>query len=322
MGVYSTYQICSPDISWDQEFHAQETHLASEASNRVQEPTQTQQQKSTPAIAPDELALTAGLLLENLKHEQSAKFKNSQFIGLMRQLRDGDVVVDGNTFVGSGERASADVKGKGRAIESTPASERLGSAVGVLTPGVDVLSIPQGRTGQRDVIQEVVHQGAKMGEEDANAAYFRQENEDFIRYWTDRGASEHAPPVSTSDWDKLQEDWDRFEATVTGIKPVEGYRLQPNNPYLLGDYSKMTRHHLMHNGHRSTAMEVSTFSFFFPLGVKVFFFSSPFAEHSGARGSCAAESERCRRVVRTWREAARKRERAQGTASLAACRYA
>jgi peroxin-5 len=248
-----TYQICSSGIFWDQEFHAQEIHLASEASNRVQEPTQAQQQqKSTPVIAPDELAKTAGLLLENLKHEQSAKFKNSQFIGLMKQLRDGDVVVDGNTFVGSGERASVDVKGKGRAIEFTPASERLDSAIGVLTPGVDVLSIPQGRTGQRDV-----HQGAKMGEEDANAAYFRQENEDFIRYWTDRGASEHAPPVSTSDWDKLQDDWDRFEATVTGIKPVEGYRLQKNNPYLSADRSKMTRHHLMHNGHRSTAMEVS-----------------------------------------------------------------
>ena len=47
----------------------------------------------------DELARTAGQLLENLKHDQSQKFQESNFLSLMRQLRDREVRVEGDKLV-------------------------------------------------------------------------------------------------------------------------------------------------------------------------------------------------------------------------------
>ena len=47
----------------------------------------------------NELAKTAGQLLENVKHDHSQKFQNSSFLLLMRQLRDREVHVEGDKLV-------------------------------------------------------------------------------------------------------------------------------------------------------------------------------------------------------------------------------
>lgn len=47
----------------------------------------------------DELARTAGHLLDNLRDNQTSKFQQSSFLALMRRLRDREVVVDGNDIV-------------------------------------------------------------------------------------------------------------------------------------------------------------------------------------------------------------------------------
>lgn len=47
----------------------------------------------------DELARTAGELLDNVKHDQSQKFRQSNFLSLMRQLRDREVQVEGDKIV-------------------------------------------------------------------------------------------------------------------------------------------------------------------------------------------------------------------------------
>lgn len=46
----------------------------------------------------DELAKTAGQLLDSVSHDQSQKFKNSSFLELMRRIRDREVQVDGDEF--------------------------------------------------------------------------------------------------------------------------------------------------------------------------------------------------------------------------------
>ncbi|KAF3492014.1 uncharacterized protein GIQ15_01531 [Arthroderma uncinatum] len=46
----------------------------------------------------DELSRTAGELLDRVSHDQSQKFKESNFLALMRQLRDREIVVDGDGF--------------------------------------------------------------------------------------------------------------------------------------------------------------------------------------------------------------------------------
>lgn len=57
----------------------------------------------------DELARTAGLLLNSVQHDTSSKFQNSQFLDLMRRIRDREVEVANNdlqTVGGSGQSAT------------------------------------------------------------------------------------------------------------------------------------------------------------------------------------------------------------------------
>ncbi|KAL3420858.1 hypothetical protein PVAG01_07303 [Phlyctema vagabunda] len=61
--------------------------------------TQNQQHQDDP----DALARTAGTLLASVAHDKSEKFQNSQFLELMRQLRDREAVVEGDKIVANGD---------------------------------------------------------------------------------------------------------------------------------------------------------------------------------------------------------------------------
>ncbi|KAH6913796.1 peroxisomal targeting signal 1 receptor [Coprinopsis sp. MPI-PUGE-AT-0042] len=227
----------SKRISWDKEFSALDLNLASEPL--VQQQQQQQQIAEQKRFEGDDLAKTAGMLLDHVRHEQNPKFQKSQFLGLMRQLRDGEVIVEGNQMVESdGTRTSSaanpDVKGKGRAFDPIPSTSTM-----------------------RQTIQQQQQQsGEGRMEEDANDAYFREENEEYARYWNQSDKARFDVPRGAAmseeraGWDRLQEDWDRFEATTTGIKQVNNYQFQASNPYLLGESSR-TRQHEMHNGRQS-----------------------------------------------------------------------
>lgn len=232
-------------ISWDREFNLQESLLAA-TTNVVNQDVQ-QDSKQGPVGEADELARTAGLLLENIKHEQNPKFKQSQFLGLMKQLRDGEVRVEGDKMVESDGQYSSqvDVKGKGRALESTSRSVS------------EILSEAYSQSLGADTTRQEDQQGQQV---DPNDAYFRQDNEEFTRYWNDLQArQQHHQQLGESaesrSWDRLQDDWDRFEATTTGIKPINNYQFQLNNPYLLGDSSR-TRTHTLHTYERQSVLEV------------------------------------------------------------------
>jgi hypothetical protein len=58
---------------------------------------------------PDALARTAGQLLDSVRNNQSAKFQNSEFLELMRQLRDKEVMVKGDNIVGTNDEEEAKV---------------------------------------------------------------------------------------------------------------------------------------------------------------------------------------------------------------------
>ncbi|KAL8903437.1 MAG: hypothetical protein Q9207_003926 [Kuettlingeria erythrocarpa] len=68
-------------------------------SDRILDDSLDRQDDRTDARDADELAKTAGLLLENVKHDQSSKFQESNFLSLMRQLRDKEVKVEGDAIV-------------------------------------------------------------------------------------------------------------------------------------------------------------------------------------------------------------------------------
>ncbi|KAF7376356.1 hypothetical protein MSAN_00051100 [Mycena sanguinolenta] len=252
-------------VLWDREF---ETLLAatSAPATELRETQATSQITDAAQVAQDadELARTAGLLLETVRDAQATneKFQNSTFLGLMRGLRDREVVVEGNEVVqNTGQQAAqADVKGKGRAVDG-----------GVLGNGIT--GVPSvGRSGAQNELlhsfvtdmltnedyakfrQERQRQGDGMVEEDPNDEYFRQENAEYQHYWNSQArastsqAQLNATNAQSNEWGHLQADWDAFEATSTGIKPVVTYEFQRNNPYLSDTPSFTTRHHLAHGG--------------------------------------------------------------------------
>lgn len=199
-------------------------------------------------VPTDELARLAAQVIDSVKHEQNPKFQKSEFMNLMRQLRDGEVTVEEDNIVPKESMASGgvDVKGKRRAVVTH-------DDLAVQSPSSQAQVLPSYQGSEE--LNEAYVQQAK----DPHEAYFRQENVDLTEYWNAHYMGPAAPAVQEQDaWDKMQRDWDAFEATTTGIKPVVDYQFQTNNPYLLGD-SIRTRHHSMHMSHSQRVYEVRTY---------------------------------------------------------------
>ncbi|MCJ1461474.1 hypothetical protein MMC07_000071, partial [Pseudocyphellaria aurata] len=70
-------------------------------SDRILDEIPEDEEKQQARNVADELARTAGELLNNVKHDQSQKFRESSFLSLMRQLRDREVQVEGDKIVDS-----------------------------------------------------------------------------------------------------------------------------------------------------------------------------------------------------------------------------
>lgn len=68
-------------------------------SDRILDGAQTTGEEGNGADDAEELARTARQLLENVKDDQSQKFRESNFLSLMRQLRDKEVRVEGDKLV-------------------------------------------------------------------------------------------------------------------------------------------------------------------------------------------------------------------------------
>lgn len=62
---------------------------------------QDEDQRADPQLhdEADDLARTAGQLLDSVRHDQSQKFQDSSFLALMRQLRDREVRVEGDRMI-------------------------------------------------------------------------------------------------------------------------------------------------------------------------------------------------------------------------------
>ncbi|EGN99677.1 hypothetical protein SERLA73DRAFT_167583 [Serpula lacrymans var. lacrymans S7.3] len=232
-------------ISWDKEFQSQESLFNQVDSVGAIAPHTEVFQDQTPqkSLPTDDLARTAAMLIESVKEEQNPKFQQSQFMGFMRQLRDGEVVVEGNAVVerdaAQASSVGVDVKGKGRAMDP------------ILNP-----TQTTGLLGPRPN-ENIAAEATGVRQEDPNESYFRQENEEFARYWQ----AHHTGPLpvsgsmsETQSWHEMQQNWDSFEATATGIKPVANYQFQPHNPYVLGDSSR-THNHAVHLGQSQTFYE-------------------------------------------------------------------
>lgn len=76
-------------------------------ADAILQEAQDQPQEQQASNDQDELARTAGRLLDSVKYEQSQKFQESNFLALMRRLRDREVRVEGDRMVDVSSTSSA-----------------------------------------------------------------------------------------------------------------------------------------------------------------------------------------------------------------------
>jgi len=219
-----------------------------------------QQHRPFDSADQDALARTAGLLVEALREEQNPKFKNSEFMGLMRSLADRTSVVEGDKIVSASSvpaniasaSAGAEEKGKERAdtigtfgqiTQVNPYFTNIGVTSG---RQFSTLSHTQGQTLDGATTSDVIQDSY-----DDMYEYFKQENEDYIAY--QRDASKVAVNTNQGlwddssqqhEWDKLQGEWDAWEANAVGVRKMSNYQFTSENPYVLGS---STRTHEMHS---------------------------------------------------------------------------
>ena len=222
-------------------------------------PTQISEEREQPRVVDateqDALARTAGQLVEVLCEEENPKFKNSQFMGLMRSLADRTSVVEGNDIVLATSvpditaSTSAGVKGKGKEradiisnFDQTSQVHPRSAQVGVLSgQPLSSLSYTQGQTPNTWIASDVTQDS-----DDDVYEYFKKENEEYIAYQQASGkvAANDTRGVwyessQSFEWNKLQAEWDAWEANAVGVRKMSNYQFAAENPYLLGSSARV-----------------------------------------------------------------------------------
>ncbi|WFD26428.1 hypothetical protein MNAN1_001410 [Malassezia nana] len=266
--------------SWDSAFTAVDTQQSLAATSAAD--TQLDRMNA------DELAEAAERLLHTVQHEQSDKFQQSEFLELMRKLRDRQAEVQGSDIVD---------KGKARETDGPPTQARLDE---MLRQAPSILSTAEAGPRHAAQPQELaqlqefwleedaarerpLHErtfvgdggdvAARMREDDALMAQAEPrnlpslDNDDLIareyNKWTSLGTDVRgAQPAweeemnaedfvgrawdgvqgrgrsgaQQAEWDKLQSDWNEFEAREDGIYPTVADRVQVPFPYEAPEY--------------------------------------------------------------------------------------
>lgn len=248
----------------------------------VAEPVNVEPSSST--ITVDDLAATAGLLISSVQHETNPKFQNSEFMGLMRRLRDREAVVDGNTIVESEARTSTSApsanleswqdefsasapsidKGKGRAVDapllpSTSYSVAPGFYDSIAARGINS-STYRGVLDQE--LQGAVPLSAPEQHNDLLSEYFNNldldEEEQAILgkdYLLNNDAMNGAERYA--ELGRMQADWDALDAAIaaesaTKSESASGYEFQSQNPYM----ARSTTESALHSAHPALPYQV------------------------------------------------------------------
>lgn len=193
------------------------------------------------------------MLVDAVKEETNPKFKNSAFLSFMRQVRDKEVVVEGNDMVRASEATTT------TSSETQSRSSSVPTRMGLQQQSVadtvqDTTTLNHGRKSVHFASTQDEVASIHENEEDA---HWERENREYAAYWGEVKANEGVssarlivPPLQEQglqgkEWDTLQRSWDQWEATSTGVKRVYEYQFQENNPYLVGT-SSTTGYHTTH----------------------------------------------------------------------------
>lgn len=231
-------------VNWEQEFAAQETNWATEFEKDQQGPIVSNSDNEA-------LARTAAMLLDSVDVESNPKFKNSQFMNLMRKLRDSEVAIEGDKMVetkGKGawasefnqtsggdwanqftQQAGSSRSGNMWSSEFAQKAERAG--------WTDEFHQEQNRHQQPgDWASEFSRQANVNPKQMENLFGKGTETDDWVKQYNQNIS--HLKTAQDYEWDAMQKDWEKF-------KPEQGlgyratnpeyniYNFTTNNPYLL-----------------------------------------------------------------------------------------
>lgn len=122
---------------WDELRAAGYTTHENTLLERDQQPEQQKEEQHQPRNDEDDMAETAGRLLERVADNSSEKFKNSQFLELMRRLRDREVRVEGDKMVEvSAQSSVSPLPSTSHSASTAPAQAGLVPAS--VPPGIDM----------------------------------------------------------------------------------------------------------------------------------------------------------------------------------------
>lgn len=88
------HETAQPDVTAEEPVTHEEIRIGSDMIPQNEEQQDTQQGPNDA----DELARTAGHLLNSVSHETNQKFQQSNFLALMRRIRDREVHIEGDEF--------------------------------------------------------------------------------------------------------------------------------------------------------------------------------------------------------------------------------
>jgi hypothetical protein len=101
----------------------------------AQRSTEEQRDKHPLKTDDDEMADTAGRLLERVADNTSAKFQNSQFLSLMRKLRDREVKVEGDKMVDVSAQSPLPLSQQADRLPAEHQQQHSGASSAI--PGID-----------------------------------------------------------------------------------------------------------------------------------------------------------------------------------------
>ncbi|KAI8364795.1 uncharacterized protein BYT42DRAFT_590459 [Radiomyces spectabilis] len=236
-------------VDWESEFAAQEMSWADEFA---------QQEGITDNDAnQDALARTAAMLLESVDVESNPKFKNSQFMNLMRKLRDSEVSIQGDKMVETKGKQSGWAtefeQQQGNKTDSQSWTNDFLQHAGNVTSGnmwsnefaqkaergwADEFQTTAGPSSavQNDWAAEFSKQ-SNMSQTEMHKLYGRgTDTDDWVQQYQRNIA--HLKTAQDAEWDSMQKDWDRYRPEqglgYRADKPqYHNYTFVTNNPYLM-----------------------------------------------------------------------------------------
>lgn len=246
-------------VDWEKEFAAQEqVNVPSEVTEEQQKQRpQTDEEK-------DALARTAAQLLDSVDADNNPRFKNSNFMSLMRKLRDKQVSIEDNKMVESSTAGGDWASEFGQRYDGPGASnskdwtedflKHSDAAKGSMwthefarksergwTEDFDMAHNHGESTSARPPAAAWANQFSReantaMGEAEAKELFGKgSEMEDWVQQYQENIA--HMKNAQDSQWDNMQKDWERVQPDGMGYRATnpeyDTYNFMTDNPYLM-----------------------------------------------------------------------------------------